>query len=131
MIDEAVAWLLKTQDADGGWPYGNNLKGKPVPKAAPSSGAIWNLWALWRLGKETGNEKYFDSVRRGVAWYAKGFVEPHHYHGYWEDVGPGSREGYDAAIAAVAFGEIGEKELAAACARDAMQWVFTRQIEPR
>jgi hypothetical protein len=98
---------------------------------SPSSGCIWNIWALWRLGKQTGNKDYLEAAERGKRWFASEFVATHHYHGYWEDVGPGSREGYEAAIAAVAFGEMGEKQLAIDTAGDAIQWVFTRQIEPR
>lgn len=41
------------------------------------------------------------------------------------------REGYAVAIAAIAFGEIGERELAIETAKDAIQWVFTRRIERR
>jgi hypothetical protein len=56
-IDEAADWLLKTQRPDGGWPYGHDIEGKAI-EAAPSSGAIWNIWALWRLGRETGDARY-------------------------------------------------------------------------
>ena len=129
-IEEATKWLLATQSPDGGWPYGHDVQGKPV-NGAPSGGCVWNIWSLWRLGKETSDRKYTDAFERATKWYAKTFVEPHHYHGYWEDVGPGSREGYDAAVAAVAFGQMGEKKLAVELARDAVQWVYTRQIEPR
>ena len=89
VIDEAAQWLLKTQTPDGGWPYGHTVDGKPSP-GAPSGGNIWNIWALWRLGKETGEAKYIEAAERGKQWYLKTFVEPHHYHGYWEDVGPAS-----------------------------------------
>jgi len=135
-INEAASWLIKTQNSDGGWPYAHNpdgteygLKKKNPP--APSSGSIWNIWALWKLGKETNNSKFMEAAARAPTWFHKTFVIPHHYHGYWEDVGPGSREGYEAGIAAVAFGEMGDKELAVEAAKDAMQWVFTRQIECR
>ena len=130
VIDEGAQWLLTTQTPEGGWPYGHTVDGKPSP-GAPSGGSIWNIRALWRLGKETGNAKYLEAANRGKQWYLKTFVEPHHYHGYWEDVGPGSREGYDAALAALVFAEMGEKQATVDCARDAMQWVFTRQIECR
>lgn len=130
VIGQAAEWLVKTQTPDGGWPYGHDLAGKPVD-GAPSSGSIWNIWALWRLGRETGNSRYSEAARRSIVWYGKTFVAPHHYHGYWEDVGPGCREGYEAGIAAVAFGEMGERDLAVQAARDAVQWVFTRQIENR
>ncbi|MHB1457506.1 MAG: hypothetical protein ACYC0V_11395 [Armatimonadota bacterium] len=129
-IDDAAKWLIDTQSADGSWPYAFDLNGKVVPGAS-SSGCIWNIWALWRLAKETGNPVYRDSVNRATKWFAKEFVDNHHYHGYWEDVGPDCREGYEAAVAAVAFGEMGEKDLAVQTARDAVQWVYTRQIEPR
>jgi hypothetical protein len=131
VIDEAAAWLVKTQHPDGGWPYGHNPDGTKVAKAAPSSGSIWNIWALWRLGKETQNKEYLAAADNGKNWFRESFVKNHHYHGYWEDVGPKSREGYDAAIAAVAFGDMGEKDLVIETAKDAMQWVFTRQIECR
>lgn len=129
-IDDAAKWLIDTQSADGSWPYAFDLSGKVVPGAS-SSGCIWNIWALWRLAKETGNPIYTNSVDRATKWFAKEFVDNHHYHGYWEDVGPDCREGYEAAVAAVAFGEMGEKDLAVQTARDTVQWVFTRQIEPR
>ena len=130
-IEEGAQCLLRTQSPDGSWPYGYDLAGKPVPNASPSSGSIWNIWALWRLAKERNNPKLLDAAQRGIKWYAQEFIQAHHYHGYWEDVGPGSREGYDAGIAAVALGEMGEKDLAVQAARDAIQWVFTRQIEVR
>lgn len=129
-IDQAADWLLKTQSSDGSWPYAHDLDAKVVAGAS-SSGAIWNIWGLWRFGKETGDKRYLDAAERGKTWFARYFVREHHYHGYWEDVGPGSREGYDAAIAAVVFGDMGDKALVVETARDAMQWVFTRRIEPR
>jgi hypothetical protein len=98
---------------------------------APSGGSIWNIWALWRIGRETHRAEYLDAARRGKDWFVKAFVEPHHYHGYWEDMGPNTREGYEAAVAAVAFAEMGEKTLVLQTARDAIQWVFTRRIDPR
>jgi len=130
VIDEAAAWLLATQTPDGGWPYGHTLDGKISP-GATSGGSVWNIRALWRLGKETGQTKFIEAATRAKQWYLKTFVEPHHYHGYWEDVGPKSREGYDAAVAASVFAEMGDKQAVVDCARDAMQWVFTRRIEPR
>ncbi len=130
VMDEAVQWLMKTQNAEGGWPYGHYTDGNPVP-AASSSGCIWNIWALWRYGKMTGDRQYTDAAQRATAWYDTTFIRQHHFHGYWEDVGPGSREGYEAALAAVAFSEMGENDLAVATARDAVQWVYTRRIESR
>lgn len=130
VIDEAAAWLLKTQTPDGGWPYGHTVDGKPAPGAS-SGGSIWNIRALWRLGKETGEAKFSEAAARGVKWHLKTFLEPHHYHGYWEDMGPNTREGYDAALAAVVYAEMGEKQAVIDCARDAVQWVFTRRIECR
>jgi hypothetical protein len=140
-IDEAGSWLLRTQALDGGWPYGHDLNANPLLRmkmadgqfvaTSSSSGCIWNIWSLWRLGKETGNKPYLEAAERGKRWFVNEFIDKHHYHGYWEDVGPGSREGYEAAIAAIALAEMGEKQLAIEAARDAIQWVFTRQIEPR
>jgi hypothetical protein len=129
-IEEGAAWLLHTQTPEGGWPYGHTLDGKPAA-GAPSGGSVWNIRTLWRLGKESGDRKYLDAANRGRQWYLKTFVEPHHYHGYWEDMGPDTREGYDAAVAAVTFAEMGDKQATVACGRDAVQWVFTRRIEPR
>ena len=129
-IDEGIAWLLRSQLPDGGWPYGYDLSGR-VAGGAASSGSIWNIWALWRLGTATGNQQYLEAAAHGTAWFAREFVTRHHYHGYWEDVGPGSREGYDAALAAVALGEMGQSQLAVEAAKDAAQWIFTRQIECR
>lgn len=130
VISEATQWLLATQGPEGGWPYGHTIDGKISP-GAPSSGSIWNIRALWRLGKETGQAKYSAAADRGKQWFLKTFVEPHHYHGYWEDMGPNTREGYEAGVAAVTFAEMGDKKAVVDCARDAMQWVFTRRIEPR
>lgn len=130
VIGQAAEWLLKTQNPDGGWPYGHDLQGKEVAGAS-SLGNIWNIWALWRLGKETGDKRYTEAANRAINWFEREFVRQHHYHGYWEDVGPDCREGYEAAIAAVAFGEIGRKDLVVETAKDAVQWVFTRQIENR
>lgn len=141
-IDEAAAWLLKTQLPDGGWPYGHDLTGKPLldqvemggdlkSKASPSSGAIWNIRALWRLGQETAVKKYLEAAENGKSWFASAFIANHHHHGYWEDGGPGTREGYAAAVAALTFVEMGDRQLAIDTAKDAVQWVFTRQIECR
>jgi len=129
-ISEAAGWLLRLQNPDGGWPYACEPNGEVVP-GAPSSGSIWNIWALWRLGAETGDRRYTDAASRAVAWFDREFVRRHHYHGYWEDVGPNSREGYDAAIAAVVFDEIGRGDLVVETARDAVQWVYTRRLEHR
>lgn len=130
-IDEAAEWLLKNQLPNGWWPYAiYPANGQPT-EGNPSSAAIWNVWALWRLGKQTGDERYMAAAARGKQWFASEFITQHHYHGYWEDVGPGSREGYDAAIAAVAFGDMGERQLVLDAAKDAIQWIFTRQIECR
>jgi uncharacterized protein YyaL (SSP411 family) len=86
-IAEAAQWLLESQRPDGGWPYAVDLKGQPVDGAS-SSGSIWNIWALWRLGQETHRAEYLKAARRGQEWFARTFVEPHYYHGYWEDMGP-------------------------------------------
>jgi hypothetical protein len=129
-IEEAALWLLKTQTPAGGWPFGHYLDGRDFP-GIQSSGTIWNIWALWRLGKDTGNTKYLEAAERAKTWFTKSFVEPHYYHGYWEDMGTKTREGYEAAVATLAFAEMGDKELAVKTAKDAIQWVFTRQIEPR
>jgi hypothetical protein len=139
-IQEAADWLLKTQTPSGGWPYGHDLQGNPTSgftlegkswENMPSSGSIWSIWALWRMGKETGDRKYLDAAERGTKWFIKEFVEKHRYHGYWEDYGPGSVEGFEAAIAAVAFAEMGKKDLSITTARDAVQWVNTREVEYR
>ena len=37
----------------------------------------------------------------------------------------------DAGIAAVVFGEMGEKKLAVEAAKDAMQWVFTPALQQK
>lgn len=129
-ITEAADWLLKTQGADGGWPYGHDVSGN-LADGAPSSGSVWNIWSLWQLGKSTGDPRYADAASRATAWYKKTFMDEHHYHGYWEDVGPNSREGYDAALAAVAFDAMGLKDLVVPAAMDAIQWVYTRQLEHR
>ena len=130
-IDEAATWLLKSQLPNGWWPYGfDATDGKPTEEE-PSSASIWNVWALWRQGKQTGDKRYLDAAERGKQWFAKKFVTEHHYHGYWEDLGPSSHEGYDAAIAAVAFGDMGDHQLVLQTAKDAVQWIFTRQIECR
>ena len=129
-IDEAAKWLVDKQSADGGWPYAFNTSGKELAGAS-SGGSIWNIWALWRLGRETGDAKYLQAAEHGIEWYDQTFIREHHYHGYWEDVGPGSREGYEAAVAALAFNDMGRKDLVVQTARDAVQWVFTRQIESR
>ena len=102
-IKQAADWLIKTQGADGSWPYGHTLDGKAVAGAS-SSGAIWNIWALHRLAHQfPGDSRLAPAIQKALKWYRKTFVDEHHYHGYWEDVGQDSREGYEAALAAVAM----------------------------
>jgi hypothetical protein len=142
VIEEAADWLLITQRADGGWPFCHDLEGNPkdwawdlegkpkAPSLASSSGTIWNIWALWRMGKQTGDRRCLEAVERARKWFVREYVSKHYYYGYWED-DCWLMEGYDAAIATMVFGEMGEKELAVATARDAIQFVCTRQLETR
>jgi hypothetical protein len=142
VIEEAADWLLKTQRPDGGWPFCHDLEGNPQdwawdlqggprsPALANSSGTIWNIWALWRLGKQTGDQRCGEAVERAKKWFAQEYVSKHYYYGYWED-DCWLMEGYDAAVATLAFAEMGEKDLAAETARDAIQFVCTHQLETR
>ena len=64
--------------------------------------------------------------------FKRTFMDVHRYMGYWEDVsGAGGKlarswEGYEPAIAAWVFADMGEKALAIEAAKDAATWTWTR-----
>jgi squalene-hopene/tetraprenyl-beta-curcumene cyclase len=85
MVAKAADWLIRIQNADGGWgencdSYKLDYKGyEPYP-----SGASQTAWAL--LGLMTAGESDHPAVARGVAWLqahqgADGFWPEDHYTG--------------------------------------------------
>ena len=104
-------WLLKTQRADGSWPYLMAPDGNPITKThAPQeywplggwgrpfktdgsndetvsgAGQIWCAWALWKMSASTGDKRYKDAAVKYVDYFSKTFMHQHRYRGYWEDV---------------------------------------------
>jgi len=129
-------WLLATQRADGGWPYALDLEGQAVTDL-PDAGQIWCTWALWKMGEATGEGRYRQAAERSKEFFRQAFMARHRYEGYWEDVsGAGGKvarswEGYEPAIAACAFADMGERDLAVEAAQDAATWTWTRVISTR
>jgi len=129
-------WLLATQRPDGGWPYAFDLEGRPVTDL-PDAGQIWCTWALWQMDAATGDERYRQAAERSKGFFQQAFMARHRYEGYWEDVsGAGGKvarswEGYEPAIAACAFADMGDRDLAVEAAQDAATWTWTRVISTR
>ncbi|MDO8587302.1 MAG: LamG-like jellyroll fold domain-containing protein [Armatimonadota bacterium] len=133
---QGVDWLVNTQRADGGWPYAFDLEGKPVTDLA-DAGQIWNTWGLWKMWEYTNDARYRDAAIRSKDFFKKTFMDVHRYMGYWEDVSGASGkvhrswEGYEPAIAALVFADMGDKQLAVEAAKDAATWTWTRVISTR
>jgi len=129
-------WLVRTQRSDGGWPYAFDLDGKPITDLA-DAGQIWCTWALWKLYEHTGEEAYHTAALRSRDFFRHTSMDRHRYEGYWEDVtGAGGQvrrswEGYEPAIAASVFADMGDRELAVEAAKDAATWSWTRVISTR
>lgn len=129
-------WLLSTQRADGGWPYAFDLQDKPVTELT-DAGQIWCTWALWRMWLYTREAKYKDAAVKSKENFKRTFVDTHRYEGYWEDVSGAagkvarSWEGYEPPIGCLVFTEMGDKELALACAKDTAVWSWTRVTSTR
>ncbi len=133
---EGLDWLLKIQNAAGGWYYAYYPDGTLVT-TKEDAGNIWNIWALYRFGKLSGDERYLRAAERGKQWFAKKFIADHICRGYWEDVS-GSKgkiqlswEAYEFAIAANAFAEMQDEHLAIQAAGNAATWIWTRVIDCR
>jgi hypothetical protein len=134
-------WLLKVQNPDGGWVYAYNVDGTNVTETE-GAGNIWSIWALYRYGRLTGEEKYLEAAQRGKRWFAAKFVANHTCNGYWEDTAAGTKEAdwkdagggweaYEFAIATNVFAEMGDKDLAVESAKNAVTWVWTRALDCR
>ena len=133
---EALDWLLQIQNPSGGWFYAYKPDGTKVTEEE-DAGNIWNIWALFRYGKLTGDRKYLDAAEKAKTWFASKFLAKHICRGYWEDVsGAGggvglSWEAYEFGIAANVFADMGDKELAVEAARNAVTWIWTRVVACR
>jgi hypothetical protein len=129
-------WLVATQLPDGSWPYGLDLDGKAVSSLS-GAGQIWCTWALWKMHRFTGDDRYREAALRSRDAFKRTYMDVHRYMGYWEDVsGAGGKiarswEGYEPGVAALVFADMGEKELAVAAARDAATWTWTRVTSTR
>jgi hypothetical protein len=132
----ALDWLLHIQNPSGGWFYAYKPDGTKLTEEE-GAGNIWNIWALFRYGKLTGDRKYLDAAENGKTWFASKFLSKNICRGYWEDVsGDGGRvglswEAYEFGIAAVAFADMGDKDLAVEAARNAVTWIWTRELDCR
>jgi len=133
----AVAdWLVRCQRQDGSWPYAFREDGT-VALPMSDSGSIWNVWSLFRFGQLTGDSKYSAAAEKAKTYFRNTFIHQHLYRGYWEDMVPegsqelGSRQGYEASIAALAFAEMGDLETMKMAAQDCLRFVCTRTLESR
>ena len=132
----ALDWLLQIQNPSGGWFYAYKPDGTKLTNEE-DAGNIWNIWALYRYGKLTGDGKYLDAAEKGKKWFASEFLAKHICRGYWEDVSGDaghvrlSWEAYEFGIAADAFADMGDKELAVEAARNAVTWIWTRVADCR
>lgn len=130
-IAESADLLCRLQRPDGGWHYAHLEDGSIPSGAYLDAGTIWNVWALQRAGKALDQPRYLEAARRGKDWWVERFLDRHAYTGYWEDshsrgvIYP-TREGYEGALAVLAFLEMGDLERAVDAARDLATWVHTR-----
>ncbi len=127
-------WLLRTMKPDGGWPYAFDSEGNRITDQC-GAGQIWCTWALWELYQATGDERYRDAALKSKDYFRDRFMAVHRYVGYWEDTvgiskqqteSIGSWEGYEPALAILAFSEMGDEQLALAAAEDAAVHSWTR-----
>jgi len=132
----ALDWLLRVQNPSGGWFYAYRPDGTPLTEEE-DAGNIWNIWALFRYGKLTGEKRYFEAAEKGKSWFASKFFAKNICRGYWED-GSGANgrvglswEAYEFGIAANVFEDMGDKELAMQAARNAVTWIWTRVVDCR
>jgi hypothetical protein len=123
-------WLLRTMREDGGWPYAFDLEGHTITDAC-GAGQIWNTWALWRMYRVTGEQKYRQAAAKSKEFFQKTYMDVHRYVGYWEDTvgitkeenkAIQSWEAYEPAVAALVFTEMDDQHLALAAARDVAAW---------
>ncbi len=132
----ALDWLLRIQNPSGGWSYAYQPEGTKLTEEE-DAGNIWNIWALYRYGKLTGERRYLDAAEKAKGWFASKFLSSNICRGYWEDVSGSnghvglSWEAYEFGIAAVVFADMGEKELAVEAARNAVTWIWTRVVDCR
>ncbi len=132
----ALDWLLKTQNPSGGWFYAYQPDGSKLTEEE-DAGNIWNIWALYRYGKLSGEAQYLEAADKAKNWFASKFLARHICRGYWEDVSGAnghvglSWEAYEFGIAANVFAEMGDKELAVESARNAVTWIWTRVVDCR
>ena len=132
----ALDWLISIQKPNGGWNYAYLPNGIPVTDQE-DAGNIWNIWALYRMWRYTGEQKYLDAALRGRDWFAATWLPKRLCRGYWED-GSGyqgqvnlTTEAYEFAIATLVFAEMGESTLAVECAKNAVTWTWTRTVAAR
>jgi hypothetical protein len=132
----ALDWLLRIQNPSGGWLYAYRPDGTPLTEEE-DAGNIWNIWALYRYGKLTGEQKYLVAADKAKGWFASKFLSKSICRGYWEDVSGAnghvglSWEAYEFGIATNVFADMGDKELAVKAARNAVTWIWTRVVDCR
>ncbi len=133
---DVADWMARLQNDDGSWHYAYREDGS-VASPMSDSGTIWNVWSLWRFGRLTGDRKYLDAAEKARAYFTTTFTANHMYRGYWEDIYGGGKtelntaQGYESAIAAMAFTEMGDTEAAISSAQDAVRFICTRTLESR
>lgn len=129
-------WMVRMQREDGSWAYAYHEDGTEASPMS-DSGTIWNIWSLWRFGRLTGDSRYLETSTKAEAYFRETFTANHLYRGYWEDIYGGgktelnSAQGYESAIAAIAFAEMGDSGAAVSSAQDALRFICTRQLESR
>ena len=102
------------------------------------AGQIWCTWALWKMCEYTGDAQYRDAARQvrrtssrrrswtSIATWATGRTSRAR-----RARSARSWEGYEPAIAALVFADMGDKELALEAAKDAATWSWTRVTSTR
>lgn len=129
-------WMVSHMAEDGSWHYAWHPDGR-VASPQSDSGKFWNIWALWRYGRLTGETKYSQAADKALAYFKRTFTAAKNYRGYWEDhyIGGGtelhSGQGYEAGVAALAFSEMQDYEAMYQSALDCMMFICTRTMESR
>ena len=101
------------------------------------AGNIWNIWALYRYEKLTGQANYRDAAAKAPKWVRLQVSrQPHMPRILGGRSGGNGRlrlsgEAYEFGNCRQGFGEMGDRELAVEAARNAITWIWTQVVECR